>query len=723
MTEVLAPAGGKEHFLTAIRHGADAVYFGMKRFSARASAENFDCETLEYCLNFAHAFGAKAYAAVNTAVKDDELYDYFNGIAELYRMGVDGFIMQDIFLGARLKDAVPDIRLHLSTQGGAANAVGARVAKSYGFSRVVAARETSIEDIKEMSGVTEVETFVQGALCTAFSGQCLMSAMAGGNSANRGRCKQPCRKKYSLNGGEMCYAVSMKDLNMDPESLSTLVGAGVSALKIEGRMRRSEYVAAAVDYVKNALGGFDRAECLSALKRTYNRGDYTRGLAYTGDVLFSKHPGHIGERVGKVTAVKGNKIIVSGDLKPQKGDGFKIMRRGEETGAAFCTGASGSSGKTELNFSGDAAPGDEVRITTDTALNARLKKKERLIPVKVKVTALRGKTLSAEAAASVTVAARSCRAEAAKSAPLDLSEVRRCFSKTDIYPFAPEVTLETDGVFVPKSELNELRREVYEKLFSAFTVKRALPDDIPEKLAVPAPRRAAPPKRAAIASRKINGADIAIYFPEDYFDRKGYEDFLSGDAPEKYLYLPAFLKGKEIEKISEFVGGFDGVYGMNLSAIGIAESPGVKLFMGTGFNIFNSVSAGEAAKKCSYYAYSSELTAREAAAIGGGFYPGEGEVKVMDFIHCPYGGHCAGCSAPDIGKLTDEEGREFPIRRYKAGRCAFALYNSRNISAKSTGSVLCDYTLMREKEIYLDSARRASENEPHTAGRSVKGVI
>ena len=266
--------------------------------------------------------------------------------------------------------------------------------------------------------------------------------------------------------------------------------------------------------------------------------------------------------------------------------------------------------------------------------------------------------------------------------------------------------------------------EAYQKkLFSAFTVKRALPDDIPEKLAVPAPRPALPPKRAAIASRKINGADIAIYFPEDYFDRKGYEDFLSGDAPEKYLYLPAFLKGKEIEKISEFVGGFDGVYGMNLSAIGIAESPGVKLFMGTGFNIFNSVSAGEAAKKCSYYAYSSELTAREAAAIGGGFYPGAGAVKVMDFIHCPYGGHCAGCSAPDIGILTDEEGREFPLRRYKTVRCAFALYNSRNISAKSAGSVLCDYTLMREKEINLDSARRASENEPHTAGRSVKGVI
>ena len=144
MLELLAPAGGKEHFLAAVDSGADAVYFGLKRFSARNSAENFDFEQLDYCLKYAKTFGVRAYAAMNTLVKDSERKDFIETVLRLYEMGVDGFIVQDIFLGKRIKAEIPEIRLHLSTQGGACNAYAAEVAKEFGFSRIVAAARRAV---------------------------------------------------------------------------------------------------------------------------------------------------------------------------------------------------------------------------------------------------------------------------------------------------------------------------------------------------------------------------------------------------------------------------------------------------------------------------------------------------------------------------------------------------------------------------------------------------
>ena len=198
MSEILAPAGSKNSALAAINAGADAIYLGLDKFSARSAAENFDEKNLSDTVKYAHAFGVKVYVALNTVVKDDEVNAFLSSAVRAWNFGADALILQDIFLGKFLKEKRSEIKLHLSTQAGVCNVYGARLAKECGFDRVILARETKLSDIAEICKIIETEVFVQGALCTCFSGQCYMSSFAGGNSGNRGKCKQPCRKLYSV---------------------------------------------------------------------------------------------------------------------------------------------------------------------------------------------------------------------------------------------------------------------------------------------------------------------------------------------------------------------------------------------------------------------------------------------------------------------------------------------------------------------------------------------
>ena len=243
--EILAPAGNLETAKIAIKSGANAVYLGLSSFSARANAENFDECALIETLKFARLFGVKVYVAMNTIVKEGEREEFLRTLLRVWSLGVDAIILQDLFLGKAVHEAYPDIVLHLSTQAGICNEQGARFAKQCGFTRVILARETPLSEIEKITPIIETEVFVQGALCTCFSGQCYFSSFVGGNSGNRGRCKQPCRKQYSydrMGYEEKAYALSLSDLCVG-EDIVKLQNAGVISFKIEGRMRRSEYVA------------------------------------------------------------------------------------------------------------------------------------------------------------------------------------------------------------------------------------------------------------------------------------------------------------------------------------------------------------------------------------------------------------------------------------------------------------------------------------------------
>ena len=277
--ELLAPAGGSDSIAAAVRSGADAVYVGLKDFSARQSAKNFTAEELSEAVGYCHLHGVKLYAAMNTLLFDTQL-DGFAKTAELAAdMGVDAFIVQDLGGAAIIRQLIPDAPLHASTQMTIHTPYGAELAKRMGFRRVVLSRELSKERIAEICSVgIETEVFVHGALCMSVSGQCMMSAMIGSRSANRGRCAQACRLPCSDMSGEEYYALSLKDLSLIYH-VDELRDIGVTSFKIEGRMKRPEYVAAAVGAFRRAIDGreFDTAR----LEAVFSRSGFTDGY-FTG---------------------------------------------------------------------------------------------------------------------------------------------------------------------------------------------------------------------------------------------------------------------------------------------------------------------------------------------------------------------------------------------------------------------------------------------------------
>ena len=277
--EILAPAGSRESVVAAVQCGANAVYMGAKALNARRNAENFDddafCETVSYC----HARNVKVYMTVNTMVMEEELPTVRETLQLAARAGVDALIIQDLGVARLAKELCPQIPRHASTQMSIHNLWGARLMEEMGFSRVVLAREMSREEIAEVCRQTnlEVEVFVHGALCMCVSGQCTLSAMIGERSGNRGLCAQPCRLPFSANGSQ-AYALSLKDVTL-VDHLQELGAAGVTSLKIEGRMKRPEYVAAAVTACKQAMAG-DLVD-YEQLRAIFSRSGFTDGY-FTG---------------------------------------------------------------------------------------------------------------------------------------------------------------------------------------------------------------------------------------------------------------------------------------------------------------------------------------------------------------------------------------------------------------------------------------------------------
>lgn len=732
--ELLAPAGDKNSFYAAIAHGADAVYLGTSDFSARASAENFSIEELGHYVKYAHFFGVKVHVALNTLVKQNELKNFLDVAREACAAGADALIVQDVFLAPLLLKLCPGCELHLSTQAGVNNAEGALMAKKYGFTRVIPARETSADELRAISAVCETEAFVQGALCTAFSGQCYMSSFAGGSSGNRGRCKQPCRREYFF-GGEKRYALSTSDLCVG-ERVKELCAAGVTAFKIEGRMRRPEYVAAAVDYYREILDtGKSSPEKRSALMRAYNRGDYTEGLNFgqKKDFLSPYVQGHIGEYVGKITAIKGNRISVSGNRNFVKDDCFKILRGMKETGSALAV-KSGKGSDFVLVKQGDARPGDSVRITTDVSLFAALAAKKASREIKVFFRAAIGE----RAYAAAECAGRRASAETkeplteAASRALTADDVKEVFLKTDNYPYSPVTETEISGkVFAPRSALNALRRELYAKLFDAFAPRKASSTEttLPEY-----PAGKASGKLAVIAedfsfAPKARPFD-AIFSPADYNDDAAFEAFFENtEGRKRYLYLPAPLSSADERIVAEKIKGFDGIYGENIAAAAFAEKYGAELFAGTGFNIFNGADIAGITEFTEKYVFSKELSLKEIGELNAaGYLFSRGDVKVMDLGYCPYGKRCERCPAPARDALTDYAGRKFKLRRIRLASCRFEIYNPQILCSLAPANAnLIFNAVLRAPEEAL-TLLNASDKEVKslfecTAGASVRGVL
>ena len=735
MSEILAPAGDAESFQAALNAGADAVYLGLKDFSARKSAENFNLSNLSEFVDKAHLFGTKVYVALNTLVKDKELPSFFDCARKAWNAGADALIIQDIFLGKSLHDIYPEIVLHLSTQAGTCNEYGARLAKRYGFSRVILARETPLHDIVQIARIIETEVFVQGALCTCFSGQCYMSSFAGGNSGNRGFCKQPCRKKYCIDGnGKQSYAyrLSLSDLCMG-EKIFPLIEAGGCSFKIEGRMRSPAYVSASVKYYKDLLDGADRKvlkKDFSDLRRTFNRGNYTTGYAFGQDknLISSNVQGHIGEKVGRISLSQNKsekgKIItkhetlyyVKSAFQPSDGDGFKILRNGMEIGGGVWRNYfPPREGGFYLGTKAVLADGDEVFITSDTALQKYLSQQKRRIALRLSCKIEEGKPLIVQVSIKkeeYSFAAPFI-AEKAKSHPFSAQDFISCFSKTDELPFEPifENIKITGDFFIVKSSLNAFRREVYLQISRLMLpCKREL-----EERPFPVIRLKNDKKIVGLAVIDRNFSlsvyrnyflSYAIYKCPDFKNTQLIHEFLQNAkyyAKHKLLYIPSFCTGEDLELIRPLLKEFDGIYSDGVFALELSRETEIPLFAGCGFNLFNSLSASIALEECKDVCLSKELSDEETENFDKAFYRfGGGSVQLMELGHCPFSMNCADCENRDTYVMTDDAGRKFELVRSRLSRCRFEVYNSLPLVGNGKVGVY-DFTALsnEQKEIFL----------------------
>ncbi|MGL4797719.1 MAG: DUF3656 domain-containing U32 family peptidase [Paraclostridium sp.] len=390
-TELLAPVGSFEALKAAVQNGANAVYLGGKEFSARASANNFDRDELREAVRYAHIRGVQVFVTTNTLRKQNEIEEFLEYIKYLYDIDVDAIILQDIGMAKLVKELLPDFEIHASTQMVAHSLEDVLYLQGIGFDRVVLARELNIQEIEHIckNSNVDIEVFVHGALCVCYSGQCLMSSMIGNRSGNRGRCAQPCRQKYELidiNSGEVIntdgdYLLSPKDLNAI-QDIDKVIEAGVHSLKIEGRMKRPEYVATVISSYRKTIDEYIETkkinisdDTMNNLYTIFNR-KFTKGYLF-GDVgegiMNSNRPNNIGLYIGKVVDYnrKAKRLKVKLENTLKKGDGINIG--GGTIGRIIKSNGDiatiGYNGETiELDFIGEAKKNQIIYKTSDSDL-------------------------------------------------------------------------------------------------------------------------------------------------------------------------------------------------------------------------------------------------------------------------------------------------------------------------------------------------------------------
>jgi len=342
-TELLAPAGSLESFFAALESGADAVYCGLQDFSARAKAKNFSLSDMARMTAYAKGMGRKLYVPLNTLVKEAELTRLVEVLGALEEMGIDAVILQDLSVWRLIRDHFPGLKLHSSTQMTVHNAAGVNQLESMGFERAVLARELSLEEIRVLrrNSRIELEHFIHGALCFSFSGQCYFSSWLGGKSGNRGRCAQPCRRRYSYRQ-KPGYYFSTNDLSA-LDHIQELAQAGVVSFKIEGRMKSAEYVATVVGAYRRVMDASEkkRAEAIALakedIKNSFGRRP-TKGFLLGGppaDIAMPSAKGATGQFLGELAQVKGKDISFKTKVALLVGDRLRIQPRTDEAGTAF----------------------------------------------------------------------------------------------------------------------------------------------------------------------------------------------------------------------------------------------------------------------------------------------------------------------------------------------------------------------------------------------------
>ncbi len=699
MIELLAPGGNINNVKIAFASGADAVYVGMKQFSARNKCDNFDYSELEEIMLISKFAGKKVFVALNTILKDSELEGFFQAVKICEKLKVDAIILQDLFLGKFLKESGCTIPLHASTQSGVCTVDTAVLCEKFGFERIILSRETGLSEIKKIREATtlEIEYFIQGALCVCFSGNCYFSSSVDGNSGNRGKCFQPCRKKYTLKGKDFAkegYLISPKDLCMDAH-ITELIEAGVCSFKIEGRLRRPEYVGASVTHYRSIIDGVKNPNSKRDMSVTFNRGNYSNGyiLSRKSKIIASDIQNHIGIEIGKVTKQTGkSSYFVKSKYKPNIGDGFKIIFDGKEIGGVqHQKGLKITPDGFEI-FSNLAVVGSSINLTTDKLVEEKYSDLSFKIPLDVKYLVQAEKRLELEFAAGNLQYKyiSDIIAQKAANAPLAKDKLEKSLAKLgDTIFTANDIFGDVIGnVFLGVSQINEARRCGIEE-FLAYAKSQLQNNSIAEyKYELEHNHNSNARKTAAIFDENtssLNSADILIYKPSEYNFKA--IDRIATLNDTIYLYLPCFYDSRDKEVFVQFFNSyrFAGIFAENYGGISLAQELNTKLFIGEKFNISNSLSFEIAAKNSDYICASKELALYEISNKDA-FVLSYGGFEVMTFAHCPLIANnvcnCGACKYSDGIVYSDEMGREFPLKRLKIADCQFNLYFNSGIDAR-----------------------------------------
>lgn len=594
--EILAPAGSMESLVAGVRSGANAIYLGGKSFNARRNAGNFDNEEMKKAVEYCHQRGVKVYLTLNIIVSDEEMREAYNAVKDALSNGIDAFIVQDIGVAKMIREHFPTARLHGSTQMSIMSPSGAKAAEQMGFKRIVLPREMSLDEIKEIRENTslELELFVHGALCMSVSGQCYLSSMIGSRSGNRGLCAQPCRLPFTA-GGNATHALSLKDLSLVGE-LDKLVG--ITSLKIEGRMKRPEYVSAAVSAVKKAIDGKYTPSDEFMLRSVFSRSGFTDG--------------YLNAKLGKsMFGTRQKEDVVS---------------------------ASNS-------------------VLKEIAKN--YEKEVPLLPVNIDFVCKNGKN----ALLKMTSGDKSVKVvgdvpEKAINKPMTAESLTERLGKlggTQFYANEVNVTVD-DGLILPASKINEMRREAVEKLnktdkisfkYKAFDVVRA-------KAKNSTPYATASFKSAAQIPDKHPFK--TVFIPID----SSVEDFVDNRAgvvlPRGLFGIENELKSK-LEKLKK--AGVNKALCGNIGSYQLCKDMGFEVWGDFGLNVFNSVSANLVDRPIlSFELTQSQINNINAPDTGMLVY---GYAPLMLTRNCPIKNDIGCFECNGHGHLTDRKGMKFPV--------------------------------------------------------------
>lgn len=706
--EILSPAGNPECFFAGLNNGANAIYLGLSDFNARMRAENFTTENIREYIKIAHSHGVKVYVTINTLIKDEDFDKLVNMVKKLCEAKTDAFIVQDLGVAYVLKKCFKNICLHASTQMGIHNLAGAKIAEKLGFSQIVLSRETKLSDIKQIRENTNlaIEYFVQGALCVAFSGNCYLSSLENNASGNEGKCLQLCRLPYKNNlTNEEKYYLSTHDLCL-LENLQDLIDAGVTSFKIEGRLRHAGYVATATnaysEAIKNIAKNSFNKDFISfqkeRLTETFSRGKFNT-MAYLAPnvpdkIIYPDFQNHIGKKIGTVISVKPFKddlfkVELQSKEEIHSGDGLKIIS-GNNQLASLGVGniTKLKNGNYEIITKNKFPSKTDVYLTQNAEYEQSLLNNKRKIMISAKIIAnkneklkliLSSENVSEEYNSDFIL-------QEAKNMPLSSNDFVSQFAKFNDFPFAlNDINVTTNGVFIPKSELNKIRRDslqnFYEKIISENEKHLNVSYDDNEYISLKNAKNKIKSENLYIIDEtfsKFEESKTYVLSPANFGESaiKLYNE--NCDNYNICIFVPTLLCANDFAIFDNFLNKLNKkptLFANNIGALNFA-SDGYEIIASPLLNIKNNY-----AIKClnslniNFICASTEasdefINQNKLTAFSSGYFP------LMTFAHCPYKtiyeNTCKTCKFKN-GLIYSKNKNNYSIFRTKLANCQFVL--------------------------------------------------